>query len=257
MSDATPTAGIGIICKTPTPGASKTRLLSLLGPDGAAELAGCFLRDTSDVIQSIPAAAGCRGYAIYAPEGSEATLRRFVPASFGLVCRRDATLGVVLSGATEHLLAEGHDVVVLVNADSPTMPFELIASAIAATRAPGDRVVLGPATDGGYYLIALKTAHRRLFEDIAWSTATVLEQTLQRAREIGLEARLLAPWYDVDDAASLAELIDELHAGQRLAGLAQYPGGRATATRAFLAKYPRIRETIRAEVNAAAGKTRS
>ena len=257
MADAKPTAAIGIICKTPQPGASKTRLLSLLGPDGAAELAGCFLRDISAVIESIPVAVGCRGYAIYAPEGSEAALRRFIPATFGLVCRRNATLGVVLSGATEHLLAAGHDVVVLVNADSPTMPFELIRDAIAAAREPGDRVVLGPATDGGYYLIALKMAHRQLFEDIAWSTAAVLQQTLARAREIDLETRLLAPWYDIDDAASLAELIEELQAGQRPSGLAEHLSGPAAATRAFLARHPRMRETIRTQLAAAAGTTKS
>ena len=251
MTDAKPTAAIGIICKTPRPGASKTRLLSLLGPEGAAELAGCFLRDISAVIESLPAALGTRGYAIYAPEGTEATLRRFVPASFGLVCRRDATLGVVLSGATEHLLAEGHDAVVLVNADSPTMPFELIADAIAAVRAPGDRVVLGPATDGGYYLIALKTAHRHLFHDIAWSTAAVLDQTVVRASEIGLDVRQLPPWYDVDDAESLAALIDELHLGRRPRGLAGLRSGPAVATRAFLARHPKLRDDIAA---AAAGK---
>ena len=246
MVDATPTAAIGIICKTPRPGASKTRLLSLLGPEGAAELAGAFLQDISAVIESLPAALGAHGYAIYAPEGTETALRRFVPASFGLVCRRDATLGVVLSSATEHLLAAGHDVVVLVNADSPTMPFELIAAAIAAAREPGDRVVLGPATDGGYYLIALKAAHRHLFHDIAWSTAAVFDQTVARAGEIGLDVRPLPPWYDVDDAESLAALIDEVHLGSRPPGLAGYLSAPATATRAFFARHPQLRRNIAA-----------
>lgn len=249
MVEATTTAAIGIICKTPRPGASKTRLLSLLGPDAAAELAGCFLRDISSVIESIPVALGYRGYAIYAPEGSEATLRTFVPATFGLVCRRDATLGVVLSSATEHLLAVGHDVVVLVNADSPTMPSELIASAIAAAREPGDRVVLGPATDGGYYLIALKVAHRHLFHDIAWSTPAVFAQTVDRANEHGLEVRQLPPWYDVDDAASLRALIEELHMGQLPANLARHPSEAATATRTFLAQRGDLREKIDTEIS--------
>ena len=238
MSDVTPIAAIGIICKTPRPGTSKTRLVPLLGPDGAAELAGSFLSDIADVIQSLPAAIGCRAYAIYAPEGSEAELRRHLPLSFGLVCRRDATLGVVLLSATEHLLSEGHDVVVLVNADSPTMPADLIARAISAARAPGDRVVLGPATDGGYYLIALKNAHQNLFHDIAWSTAAVLQQTVERAREIGLPAELLAPWYDVDDVASLAQLIDELQDGRLPFAHGDLTGSAANATRAFLARHP-------------------
>ena len=246
MADATATAAIGIICKTPRPGASKTRLLPLLGPDGAAQLAGCFLRDIAAVIESLPMAIGYRGYAVYAPEGSEETLRRYIPAAFGLVCRRDATLGVVLSGAVEHLLAAGHDAVVLVNADSPTMPFELIRDAISAVRAPGDRVVLGPATDGGYYLIALKTAHRHLFHDIAWSTASVLEQTLARASETGLAAHLLPPWYDVDDPESLTALIDEVTLARPPPGLADLPAGPAQSTRALLAQHPGLRDSIAA-----------
>src|SRR5262249_21011423 len=64
---------------------------------------------------------------------------------------------------------------------------------------PGDRAVLGPSTDGGYYLLGLKHAHARMFEDITWSTERVAEQTLARAREIGLDGHGLSAWYDVDD----------------------------------------------------------
>jgi hypothetical protein len=70
--------------------------------------------------------------------------------------------------------------------------------------------VLGPSSDGGYYLLGLKVAHRRLFEGIAWSTERVAEQTLDRAREIGLEVYRLPVWYDVDDAESLRRLQNEL-----------------------------------------------
>ncbi|MEO6726584.1 MAG: DUF2064 domain-containing protein, partial [Blastocatellia bacterium] len=95
------------------------------------------------------------------------------------------------------------------DSDSPTLPTAWLARAARALTAPGDRVVLGPAADGGYYLIGLKQAHRHLFTDVAWSTARVLEQTMQRAAEISLEVELLPTWYDVDDAASLAELCEE------------------------------------------------
>ena len=151
-----PTVAIGVICKTPISGASKTRMIPWFGADGAAALAGCFLRDMATTIEAVPHAIGRRGYAVYAPEGSEGALRDYLPDHFGLVCRRDATLGVVLLSATEHLLAAGHDGVVLVNADSPTLPPQLLEQAITEMRRPGPRVVLGPAIDGGYYLIALK-----------------------------------------------------------------------------------------------------
>src|SRR4029078_8261925 len=75
---------------------------------------------------------------------------------------------------------------------------------------PGDRAVLGPSTDGGYYLLGLKARHRRLFEDVSWSTDQVAHQTLARAAEIGLAVHLLPAWYDVDDAQSLSVLYGEL-----------------------------------------------
>ncbi|KPH83090.1 TIGR04282 family arsenosugar biosynthesis glycosyltransferase [Bosea vaviloviae] len=235
-----PTIAIGIICKTPRSGHSKTRLIPRLGADDAAALASCFLRDISSAIEAIPVAVGRRGYAVFAPEGSEAELARHIPADFGMICRRDATLGVVLLGATEHLLSLGHDGVVLVNADSPTLPSSLLEAAIAALRIAGDRVVLGPAIDGGYYLIGLKTPHAALFSDIPWSTAGVLHATRQRADEIGLPVHELAPWYDVDDADSYGMLLGELAGKRPPFAEAGSQGGPAEATRAFFAEREQV-----------------
>jgi glycosyltransferase A (GT-A) superfamily protein (DUF2064 family) len=95
-------------------------------------------------------------------------------------------------------------------------------------------LVLGPASDGGYYLIGLKHPHRELFANIDWGTQTVAETTLKRAAEISLEATLLPEWYDVDDLETLGWLRDEL-AGKS----ARFRnGGPAMATRAFLAAMP-------------------
>jgi len=70
--------------------------------------------------------------------------------------------------------------------------------------------VLGPASDGGYYLLGLKAAHRHMFENIAWSTERVAQQTLERAREIDLAVHRLPVWYDVDDVDGLRRLQAEL-----------------------------------------------
>jgi len=96
-------------------------------------------------------------------------------------------------------------------------------------------VVLGPAIDGGYYLIGLKRPHRRLFEDIAWSTEGVYQQTAERAASIGLELVALPAWYDVDDGPSLASLCGELFGGRRPAQCVRdgYP---AAHTRGFLCR---------------------
>lgn len=229
---------VGIICKTPTVGASKTRLAPVLGADGAAELAAAFLRDVAAAIEAVPACAGLRGYAVYAPEGSEAALKPLLPASFGLLCRRGTTLEGVLLGATEELLLAGHDAVILVNGDSPTLPPTTIAAAIAALRQPGDRAVFGPASDGGYYLIGLKTAHAELFRGIPWSTAETLAVTLERGRGIGLETALLPTWYDIDDMDTIRLLISEISGRPLPFDHGGLQGGAAAATRAFLAARP-------------------
>ena len=83
-----------------------------------------------------------------------------------------------------------------------------------ALAAPGDRAVIGPAEDGGYYLLALKAPHRRLFEEIDWSTERVFAQTLARAAEIGLPVERLPAWYDVDDLAGLRRLHHDLFASR-------------------------------------------
>jgi len=103
-------------------------------------------------------------------------------------------------------------------------------------------VVLGGSDDGGYYLIGVKRMHPRLFERIDWSTERVLEQTLERARKIGLETALLPTWYDVDDAATLERLHRELSpaAGETAPNFAgpNFAGYDAKHTRAYLESLP-------------------
>jgi len=230
------TTALGIICKTPQPGASKTRLARIVGADEAALLSAAFIQDVSRTIVTLPAGIGAAGYAVYAPAGSEEALRAILPPSFGLLLQADQNFGEVLRAAAAAFLAQGHDGAILVNSDSPTLPASLLAAAITALRADGDRVVLGPAIDGGYYLIGLKRAHAALFADVPWSTPEVLPRTLERAAAIGLAVSLLPAWYDIDDAESFAILEAEL-AGQAPAfaedGLV---GGPAAATRTLLAQ---------------------
>jgi rSAM/selenodomain-associated transferase 1 len=230
-----PGAAISLICKTPLPGAGKSRLRPLFGAEGTAALSASFIRDVAAAIEAVPEAIGRQGYAIYAPEGSEGALRPLLPPGWGMLAWQDGTLGVVLHGAIGAFLARGHDCAVVVNADSPTLPPLLIAAAVAALRAPGERAVFGPASDGGYYLVGLKRAYRRLFEDIPWSTAEVMAATRVRAAEIGLEVTLLPTWYDIDDAATFALLEAEL-AGRPLPFAPGLAGGPAAHTRAFLAR---------------------
>ena len=231
-----------MMIKAPRAGASKTRLVPPLTHEEAASLSVCFLSDTADNI-----AAGCaesegaaRGVAVYTPVGAESAFDGLLPPGFALLAQRGEGFGERLSNAAEDLLAAGFDSLCLIDSDSPTLPTRSLAAAVSELSKPGDRVVLGPADDGGYYLLGLKGARRRLFAEIDWSTERVLAQTVERARECGLEVALLPAWYDVDDAATLARLCAELFAesdaaacrpgGPRLAGYA------AARTRARLSR---------------------
>ena len=128
-------AAIGIICKAPQPGRSKTRLAAAIGVAAASELSACFLRDVAAAIEAVPEALGRRGYGVYAPAGAEDIMRQLLPAEFGLLLQAGDDLGHVLIGATRALLLAGHDCVLLVNGDSPTLPPRLLAQAIEALRA--------------------------------------------------------------------------------------------------------------------------
>ena len=229
-------AAIGIVCKAPQAGLSKTRLAKAVGAVAASELSACFLRDVAAAIEAVPKALGRRGYSVYAPAGTENIMRQLLPANFGLLLQAGDDLGHVLIGATRAFLEAGHDCVLLVNGDSPTLPPRFLTQAIEALRAPGDCMVLGPASDGGYYLIGLKHPHQELFARIAWGTETVARATCERAREIGLAMTLLSEWYDVDDIETLRWLQEEL-AGHSIRFRA---GGAAPASRAFLKAVPQI-----------------
>ncbi|HVG21900.1 MAG TPA: TIGR04282 family arsenosugar biosynthesis glycosyltransferase [Blastocatellia bacterium] len=198
---------LAVTAKAPRPGFVKTRLHGVLSVDDATELYRCFLKDTLALAESIPE---IEVIISYTPEGSEGFFDGIISSGHRLLAQRGEGLGDKLICAFEDLFGEGFDSAALMNADSPTLPRGHIAQAFESLRRPGDRVVVGPAEDGGYYLIGVKRPHRRLFEQITWSSGRVLAETIERAGEIGLEVTLLPPWYDVDGVAEFERLKHEM-----------------------------------------------
>ena len=206
---------LAVMTKAPRAGRVKTRLVPPLTPDEAATLNACFLRDTASAISAAivsgkESGKEARGVAVYTPVGWEDAYIDILPAEFDLVPQRGESFGERLSCAAEDLFHCGFDAVCLIDSDSPTVPAATFAHAMAILRSSRERIVLGPSDDGGYYLIGLKRPHREMFERIDWSTERVLEQTKARAKEIGLEVKLLPPFYDVDDPTTLRHLCNEL-----------------------------------------------
>ena len=197
---------IAVMAKASSPGLTKTRLSPPLSFEEAADLNTSFLKDIVENIAQAGKTTPLAAYMAFGPPGSEPFFQRHLSSDVGLIETWRGDFGDCLLFALEALLGRGHAAACVLNSDSPTLPTALLVELAEALAAPGERVVIGPAEDGGYYVLGLKTAHKRLFQDIAWSTETVFEQTLARAAEIGLPVHVMPPWYDVDDAASLRRL---------------------------------------------------
>jgi uncharacterized protein len=217
MMDRRGICAMGVMAKAPQPGRAKTRLCPPLQPVQAAELSAAFLRDITENIALAGRAAPIHGHVAYAPAGAEACFAGHLAEGTGLVLA-DGSLpmppdvqgfGRSLLHAARAMLAAGFGAACLLNSDSPTLPTALLTRAAGVLLAPGERIVLGPADDGGYYLIGMKQPHAHLFADIAWSTGEVAAMTRARAAAIGIELVALPTWYDVDDAATLARLVAE------------------------------------------------
>jgi uncharacterized protein len=205
-----PSCGIAVMAKASMPGRSKTRLVPPLTSEEAALFNTAFLRDIADSLLAASARAQIAGYMAFGPPAARPFFEEQIPDPIGLIEAWHPDFGECLHSTIVQLLEHGHDYAVVLNSDSPTLPTSLLIDTAAMLAQPGERMVLGPADDGGYYLLGVKRAHRRLFEDIAWSTEQVARQTLERAAELELPVQMLPTWYDVDDASALRTLQAEL-----------------------------------------------
>lgn len=223
MMSGSPGGGcaIAVMAKAPVPGRVKTRLVPPLTPEQAALLSAAFLTDITHNIRAAAEFARIAPYVAYAPEGAEHLFDGMLAPGTGLVLadgKRDFPCGIegfgrCLAQAVVELLDRGHDSACVLNSDSPTLPTGYLVQAAQALSRNSDRIVLGPADDGGYYLLGMAAPHINLFCDIAWSTARVADETRARAQEHGLEIVELPVWYDVDDGEAMRRLLHFYTAG--------------------------------------------
>jgi rSAM/selenodomain-associated transferase 1 len=239
---------LAVMAKAPRAGKVKTRLSPPLTLEESAALNVCFLRDTTRNIAEISAQGSAAGLVCYTPVGDEIAFNGLLPEGFALIAQRGNAFGDRLQAAAEDILACGFGAVCLIDSDSPTLPAIALKRAVEELAQPGDRVVLGPSNDGGYYLIGLKRAHSEPFERITWSTDSVYQETMERIRQAHLELIELPMWYDVDDAATLTVLERELLDGHRppFASVDGYP---AIATKDYLADRRRMSQKNRLHVS--------
>ncbi|HXG53539.1 MAG TPA: TIGR04282 family arsenosugar biosynthesis glycosyltransferase [candidate division Zixibacteria bacterium] len=200
-----------LMSKAPEPGCSKTRLVPPLSAEEAAAVAGALLRDQLENIGRFSTARLFVNFS--APSSPEEFVRSFVPPGFSSFAQRGNGLGERMRFAFERLLRRGFERVVLIGADLPPVPLEFLERAYALLERPAIDVVLGPSTDGGYYLVGMKREVPGIFEGIAWSRSDVLARTLERLETAGISWGLLPFWYDIDTAEDLRGLASLPDAG--------------------------------------------
>ncbi len=186
------------MARYPQPGRVKTRLARVLGDRAACELHHAFVLDLAARLRTLPYPLT---WAYWPPDAPFPSL---VP---GFECRpqHGRDLGERLRSAIDAAYAARPAPVLALGTDCPHLPLEAVGEAAGALGG-GAEVVLGPAEDGGYYLLGVRRPIPELLFDIAWGTPVVLEQTLARAASLGLCPHLLPPSFDIDRPEDLDAL---------------------------------------------------
>lgn len=210
-------AVLGILGRKPDPGLTKPRLAAAHGDRYAAAAYEAMLFDFLDAWGSERwIGPGGRRVLLYEPAGAGEWLDARTPASFALQPQVEGDLGRRLHAFFDGEFSEGASRVVLLASDTPTLDPSIVVSAFLCLE--GRDVVLGPATDGGLYLIGARDRLPALFEDLPWGTPTVLVKAALRLRREGLTVAVLPPWFDVDTPQDWVVLVGHVEA-MRAAGL--------------------------------------
>ena len=191
-----------IMAKAPIAGSVKTRLCPPLADEEAAELYSCLLRDK---VRQATNMRGCQVVLAYHPPRSEQLLTE-MQLGCELLAQRGESLEARLRGVGTRLTERGFETIVFSDTDSPFVVSERFERAFYILQASQKTVVLGPSTDGGYYLIGMRPFAPALVQDISWSTPEVAGQTLRRANVLGLSVLMLPSERDIDTPEDLVWL---------------------------------------------------
>jgi rSAM/selenodomain-associated transferase 1 len=197
---------LGLFAKRPDPGKVKTRLATETSPEWAARVADALLRDTLNKLARINVSR----VLAFAPADARSYFSELVQDHFALVPQLEGDLGMRMKSFFQQQIDTGADAVVLVGSDSPSLPMSMIEEAFDHLQRAD--VVLGPTTDGGYYLVGcgprdlarLRAGPRGraelppIFDGIPWSSDLVLRETMTRLADPSWRLAVLPPWYDID-----------------------------------------------------------
>jgi uncharacterized protein len=200
-----------IMAKAPRLGSVKTRLAESLSLQAVTELYRCLLNDTMALAQVLDHVE----IAIMCPASDVEDLSQALAKAVRIVPQTGQGLAAGLASVFTHFATPGHQRVIAFNSDTPHLPASVLETAFDVLEACD--LVVGPTYDGGYYLVGARASHPGLFTSDGMGTANALEALLAHARALGLSIHLTDPFYDIDVAADLTQLADEL---QRMPGKA-------------------------------------
>lgn len=202
-----------LFARDPILGKVKTRLSPFLKDDVILKLYTCFLQDSLDNIRKVENVDHFVGVA---PSNESGFFTGIPGSDIRLFVQEGENLGEKMRRAIQDRLSEGYKRVVIIGSDSPSLPVSYIYRALGSDK----DIVLGPSTDGGYYLIGMAGKVVEVFKDVAWGTEKVLSETLGHLEQNGASLELLPVWYDVDSPDDLKffkthlELIEQAGLGK-------------------------------------------
>ncbi len=203
------TPALIVMCKAPTAGRVKTRLIPFLSPEQAASLAGSFAQDAVAKLYNSDSRAA--RFVAFAPDNGKAALKQILPPQLHWVRQQGENLGERMHNALVSVFKQNiYSPLVMIGTDSPNLPPQYIDQAFALLSQNSSDVILGEAADGGYYLVGVNAPNSAIFADVEWSSPRAFEQTASNIRKINLRLYVLPVWYDVDTPEDLKRLREEL-----------------------------------------------
>ena len=192
-----------VFVRHPEPGKVKTRLAKAYDDQFAAELYGYFVDDLLEALER----GSYRLEIAFTPAEKGLEIRRRFGGRFSYTPQEGEGMGERMEKAFRSCFAKGFAAAILIGSDFPDLTAEVIEQAFHALE-NGHDAVLGPAFDGGYYLIGFRTAafDPGIFKEMPWGKSTVCEETLNRLRALGYRISLAPTWHDIDTGEDLAAL---------------------------------------------------
>ncbi len=191
-----------MMTRVPIPGKTKTRLQTHMTPEQCAMLHTCFIKDIYETALKVEADV----FVYYTPGKYEYLMRTILGNKTELRLQVDGNLGDRMAHAINESLAKGYEKCVLIGTDIPTISDAVLCKAFNSLES--SKMVVGPALDGGFYLIGMKEPHDEVFENTFYGVNTVYENTLLRIKALGINCSIIDELYDIDTYTDLQYMIN-------------------------------------------------